>query len=152
MNPIKFGSIGIFIAIIAHVIVLMLFFSEQSANGTAPLVAVPDLFIWVVLCFLFFGLGVLAAEKQYDAQRNDLDPLNGVRAAGVGTALVMCAGNWFLMFIRAFFLDATGLVILVEPISLLVVIFITVIFAFLFGSAAGNSVENKYRHVNYEDY
>lgn len=152
MYSIKYGSIGIFIAIITHMIVLMLFFARQSASGTASLVAAPDLFVWILLCFLFYSLGAAAAQKKYESQREDLEPLNGVRGEGIGAALIMCIGTWLFLFIRAFFQDMYGFVIIVEPFSLIIVILITILFAFLFGSAGGNSVEKKYRHIEYNNY
>ncbi len=152
MHSIKYGSIGIFIAIITHVISIMLFFARQNAAGSLALVAGPDLFIWILLCFLFYGLSVAAAQSKYESQREDIDPLNGVRGEGIGTALVICIGNWLFIFIRAFFQDMYGFVILVEPFSLIIMILITIFFAFLFGSAAGNSVENKYRHTDFENF
>jgi len=152
MNAVKFGSIGLFMAIIAHVFAIMLTLSNQVANGGVALVSISDLLIWAMMCFLYYGMGIMAAEKQYDVQRNDLEPLNGVRAAAIGAAIIMCVGNWLVMIIRSVFQDAVGLLVRVESISLLVLIVVTVFFAFLFGNAAGKSVENKYRHVDYENY
>jgi len=131
----RYGFIGGAIMIVAHLILLLIFQGGSGGDWIAFLLA------WIV----YFFLGQSAAEAQYEQQKESLDATRGVRAAGVGAALVTSLIVWIYVIIRGIVRDAFGVFILAEPISLFCAITLEVLIAMAIGSWSGGMVEKRYK-------
>ena len=109
------------------------------------------LLVWPISLFVYFVAARTAAQQHYDSQKHELHTLQGVQGAGMGAALITCLITWIFIVLRWFYLDATGYLILLEPITLCASIFFNFLIAIAIGNWGGKTVENKYR-ISIDDY
>ena len=132
----RFGVSGGIIMVVVHLILLLIF---RGTNGG-------DLLGWFLAWFVYFMVGRMAAQAQYDNQRDEIQyPLRGVVDAGRGAAMVTCVIIWAFIIVRGVFRDAVGVFVFVEPVSLFFAIMVDFMIAMGLGSFGGKSVANKYR-------
>lgn len=131
----RYGFTGGIIMVVVHLILLLIFQGSNSGDWIAFLLG------WIV----YFFLGQSAAETQYEQQKESLDATRGVRAAGVGAALVTSIIVWIYIIIRGIVRDAFGVFVLAEPISLFCAITVEVLIAMAIGSWSGGIIEKKYK-------
>lgn len=132
----RVGLVGGIFASLLHL--LLPLFSQGAAWG--------ELLAWVLQWFLYLVVARSAAQRQYDKQQMEFDPLNGVQGAGTGAALVTSILTWIFILIRAVVVKAMGDFVIVEPVSLYCIIVIDVLVALALGTWSGNSVAKKYRY------
>lgn len=68
-----------------------------------------DLIVWVLGWAVVFIVARQAAEQQYRAQRNELEPGRHLRGAAVGAALITVLLVWLFVFGRDVVRDEPGL-------------------------------------------
>jgi hypothetical protein len=109
---------------------------------------------WIALgiqLFVYFFASQAAAQRHYDTNisTNNIEPLAGVRAAGIGAAITTSLIMWFYIFVRGIVRDALGIQILIEPISLFFMIVVDVLLAIGLGAWGGTIVVNRYKIKGY---
>ena len=107
---------------------------------------------WIALgiqLFVYFFASQSAAERQYRQQEREVEPLRGVRAAGIGAAITTSLIMWLYIFVRGIVRDALGITISIEPVSLFCMIVVDVLLAIGLGAWAGGMVEKKYKPQGY---
>lgn len=115
---------------------LLPFFSGGQAWG--------ELLAWLLQIFVYIFAAGSAAEAQYRRQMYDAEPFNGIPGAGVGAALITSLITWLFILVRAVILDASGAMVIVEPISLYCIVVLDVSAALGIGSWRGRQVLKKY--------
>jgi len=120
-----------------HLILLLIFQGTNQGDWLA----------WIIELFIYFFAGYTAAQKHYDAQRDQVDALRGVQGAGTGAALITSLLTWLFVIVRGVVRDAIGFMVLVEPIVLFCIILVDVLIALGLGSWAGKTVSQKYQIV-----
>jgi len=100
---------------------------------------------------VYFFASQAAAQRHYDTNisTNNIEPLAGVRAAGIGAAITTSLIMWFYIFVRGIVRDALGIQILIEPISLFFMIVVDVLLAIGLGAWGGTIVVNRYKIKGY---
>lgn len=131
----RVGIVGGLIIVGVHLFLLLI--NRGTNNG--------DVLAWLLQLAVYFFLSRAAAEQHYQAQRDEVEPLRGVRGAGVGAALVTSLCGWLFIILRGVFRDALGITVIVEPVSLYCLIVLDVLFALGLGAWGGGAVEKKYR-------
>jgi len=101
--------------------------------------------LWLVKLFIYYMGGRTAAQMQYDSQRDSLNMLRGVQSAGMGAAMVTSILSWILIFVGAILGNLSGKVVLFEPISLCISIFLDVLIAIGLGSLGGKQIADRYK-------
>ena len=107
---------------------------------------------WIALgiqLFVYFFASQAAAQRQYNSQERDIDPLRGVRAAGIGAAITTSLLMWVYIIIRGVVRDALGIDVIIEPFSLFCMIVVDVLLAIGIGAWGGSIVVKKYRPKGY---
>ena len=136
----RFGVAGGLIMVTVHLVLFLIF---RGTNGG-------DLLAWFLAWFVYFIIGRMAAQAQYNNQRDDIEPTRGVKSAGTGAALVTSVIIWGFIIVRGVFRDAIGMFIIVDPVCLFFTIIIDVLIAMGLGSFGGSTIANKYRpHSNW---
>lgn len=136
----RIGFVGGVMMFFVHLILLFLMAGTNRGDWLASLIG------W----FVYFFIGRSAAQEQYRLQQSTLEPLRGVREAGIGAALVTCVIAWGIIIVRGVIRDALGITILVEPVSLFCLMIIDGLLALGLGAKGGQTVVNKYR--TFTDY
>lgn len=137
----RVGLIGGVILVAVHLLIDFLFQGALSSY----------ILIWLITLFVYFVAARTAAQQHYDSQKYELHALQGVQAAGMGAALIACFITWIFIVLRWFYLDATGHLVFLEPITLCAGIFFNFLIAIAIGNWGGKTVENKYR-ISIDDY
>lgn len=131
----QYGFSGGLIMIVVHIILLLIF--SGTNNG--------DLLAFFIAWFVYWMVGRMAAQAHYDSQQDELEPLAGVRAAGMGAAMVTSIIIWVFLIVRGIFRDAIGIFVIADPIGIFCAISLDVFIAMAIGGWAGKTVENKYK-------
>jgi hypothetical protein len=131
----RVGLIGGIVSALMHL--LLPLFSGGAVWG--------ELLAWLIQWLLYLLVARSAAQRQYDKQQLQINPLDGVIGAGVGAALITSILTWLFILIRAVVIKATGDFVIVEPISLYCIVVLDVLVALGLGGVGGRSVANKYR-------
>ncbi len=131
----KVGFVGGIVMWAIHIFMLLLFGNTNYGDTIA----------WFIQLFVYLLIGKSAAQKQYEAQRDDVDALRGVRGAGTGAALVTSVLSWVFIILRGFVRDAFGITIIINPVGLFCLIIVDVLLALALGTWMGKSVEKKYQ-------
>lgn len=131
----RYGISGGIIMVVIHLFLLLLF---QGTNRG-------DLLALFLSWFVYFMVGRMAAQAQYNIQREDLQPLRGVGEAGRGASMVACVFIWGFIVVRGIFRDALGVFIIVNPVGLFVAMLVDFIIAMGIGGWAGKTILDKYR-------
>ncbi len=132
----RVGLIGAIVASTLHL--LLPFFAQGAVWG--------DIFAWLLQLLLYVLVGRSAAQRQYDKQQMELNPLEGVVGAGTGAALITSLLTWLFILVRSIIVDAAGNSVLVEPISLCLMVFLDIVAAIGLGTWSGRSVARKYEY------
>lgn len=103
-----------------------------------------DVLAWLLQLVVYFLAGRAAAGQQHQAQQANVDHVRGVRAAGVGAALVTSVLVWVYIIVRGLLRDALGLTVMIEPVSLFAYIVLDVLLALAIGAWGGHTVARKY--------
>lgn len=127
--------------IISVVFLIFTLIDENMDNRT-------DSLVFLIQLAVFFFIGQSAAERQYYAQIEDPEPLEGVIGAGKGAALIVCTITWIFIIIRGIVRDSMGVFIFTDPVGLFFVILINFLIAIAIGTWAGKIVEKRYRLYN----
>ena len=90
--------------------------------------------------FAYFMAGRTAAQQHYNGQRDSVDHLHGVQAAGVGAAMVACVIIWFFDILFFIIGDALGRDVTFFPVNAYCLIVIDVVVAMGLGAWGGNTV------------
>ena len=135
----RLGLVGGLLMWGVHLILLLIF---QGTNQG-------DFLAWGIQLFIYFLIGRAAAQKHYDDHIDQLDALRGVQGAGTGAALVTSILVWVFIILRGIVRDATGFMVLVDPIGLFCIVVIDVLIALGLGSWAGKTVVIKYQ-ISYD--
>jgi hypothetical protein len=93
----------------------------------------------------YFMAGRSAAQQHYNGQRDSVNHLSGVRAAGVGAAMVACLIIWFFDILFFIIGDALGWDVTFFPVNAYCLIVMDVLVAMGLGAWGGNTIVNKYR-------
>ncbi len=126
--------------VVIHLFLLLIF---RGTNGG-------DILAWFLAWFVYFMVGRMAAQAQYNNQRDETYHLRGVESAGMGAALVAGVIIWGYIIVRGIFRDAIGITIIVDPVGLFCAILADILIAMGLGSLGGKTIANKYRiHDNY---
>ena len=133
----RIGAVGGSVMWGVHLILLLIF---QGTNQG-------DLLAWIIELFIYFFAGRAAAQRHYDAQRDEVDALRGVQGAGTGAALITSLLTWVFIIVRGIVRDASGFMVLVEPFGLFCMIIVDVLIALGLGSWAGKMVAKKYQII-----
>lgn len=142
INPgFSVGLIGGVIAVIGHLIVLFML-NGATAGAMVMLLVVQPL--------IYYFAGQSAAEKMYQHNVNlqALDLTEHLRGSGTGAAFVICIIVWAYLLLQAIIVDALGMQVIVEPITLFIAIVVEALVALGLGSLAGRNVEKKYSGFN----
>jgi len=131
----RLGAVGGLLMWGIHLILLLIF---QGTNQG-------DFLAWTIQLFVYFFMGRTAAQKHYDAQRDEVDALRGVQGAGTGAALVTSILVWVFIILRSIVRDAVGFMVLVDPIGLFCVMVVDVLIALGLGSWGGKTVVRKHQ-------
>ena len=136
----RVGFVGGVVMFFVHLILLFLMAGTNRGDWLAFLIG------W----FVYFFIGRSAAQEQYQLQQSSIEPMRGVREAGIGAALVTCVMTWGGIVVRGVLRDAIGITILVDPISLLCMMVIDGFAAIGLGAKGGQTVVQK--HQNFTGY
>ena len=137
----KYGVGGAILMIVVHLFFLLIF--RGTNNG--------DLLAMFLSWFVYFMVGRGAAQSQYNSQRESINPLRGVKDAGLGAGLIASLIIWGYIIVRGVFRDVLGIPILSEPVGLFCSIVIDVAVAMGLGRLGGYTVEKKYRGLDHND-
>jgi len=129
----RLGLLGIFLMALVRGFFLLL--QPEKVDG--------NLATWLIQWALYLILARVAAGQQYDTQQRDLEALRGVKGAAVGAALITCVGIWLLIIFTAIVMDANGVQILMEPISVCGWMVLDGLLALGLGSWSGSRVTRK---------
>jgi len=108
------------------------------------LMARTDILTYIIHPFVYFLAGRSAAEQHYQAQQDIYEPCRGVRAAGLGAALVISIITWFSIILYFIIGDALGWDVIFLPVNAYCVAVIDALVAMGLGYWGGNTVFNKY--------
>jgi hypothetical protein len=131
----RMGAFGGAIVVGLHIFLLLI--NRGENNG--------DTLAWLLQLIVYFFIAGNAAEQHHSAQRDDIDHLRGVQAAGTGAALVTSIIVWIYIILRGVFRDAFGIIVIVEPVSLFFFIMFDILVALGIGTLGGHQVVKKYR-------
>ena len=137
-----YGFIGGFFLWTMYLVMMLLTHFDPNNKG--------DILVNILSLPLFYLLARLAAEAQYNQQRNSLNSAQGVQGAGVGAALISCALGWAFIYLRAILRDAIGIQIIIDPISLCLVTVVNFVLAIGIGKFAGSQIEKS--HTYHDSY
>jgi len=131
------GMIAAMIMVAVQLFFLLIFLNTN--NG--------DLIALGIQLVVYFLASQIAAQRHYDGNvsTNNIEPLAGVRAAGIGAAITTSLIMWGYIIVRGVVRDAMGITVTVEPFSLFCMIVVDVLLAIALGAWGGTIVVNKYK-------
>lgn len=129
----RVGAMGGVVMWSVHLILLLIFRGTNQG----------DILAWIIQLLVYYFLGRAAAQKHYHAQQSEVDALRGVQGAGTGAALVTSLLTWIFIILRGVMRDASGFIVLVNPIGLFCMMVIDVLIAMGIGSWGGKAIVKK---------
>ena len=142
-NPaLPVGLVAAVVMVGVHLFLLLVL--NHSNTGR---VVTGDWVAFAIQAVLYFLVAQIAAERQYSNNQSvdGYNPLQGVRAAGIGAAITTSLLVWVFMVVRGIVWDATGKAVSIDPLSLIFIVPAEVLLAIGLGALGGSLVERKYR-------
>lgn len=106
MEDRKHTNSGITVGIIVSIIVLLIHVLIDMVNEGG---SQGDFVLWFFQLLVYFFIGIIAGSNQHKKQINANDPLQGIKEAGRGAAIILSLIMWVYIIIRSIALDDSGL-------------------------------------------
>jgi hypothetical protein len=129
------GLVAAAIMVVVHLFFLLIFNGENRG----------DLIALGIQLGVYFFASQVAAQRQYNNQERDIEPLRGVRAAGIGAAITTSLLMWCFIILRAIVRDALGIQIDPQTVTVFCMVIVDVLLAIGIGAWGGGIVEKKYK-------